>query len=938
MKKKFLAVAGAILLSLVGCNGPVDPSSSSEEGSISINTSSDDISSSDYESSTGNSEENSSKEEEETEVMPADVVYFHFKEGDVDFDTYGLWIWGTDRAGKVYEVTESDDFGPYYKCHPKVDVGEDFTKEGISLLVRTLGSWSYQTSDTYISYEKYRPKLNENGEYELHVYFLMSINGQDLMVFETLEQTMRDKLLEAYLDKSLKKIKIQADGNISKIYLYRLPTQYFADELNKLYPKITPYLIYDNLETGDSKFAEINLDHDFELNSCYRVGAEFVSDGSYVSYMNVTLDRVFDTTAFDKLNYDGDDLGASFTRDEAGKVTATHFKVWAPTSYYVRVNIYNYGFSSSQLPEAGPLDKLLYDNIAKTKRMTIDEKGVYSCTIDEDLIGKYYTYTIVNSIGTSETIDPYAYSSGINSKRGLIVDFEYEDAEKMSTPEFEALPVNWDGKEGLDIDSSLDLTITETHIRDVTMDDTWSSNPEDDALRGTFKGFIKRGTTYTQDGVTVKTGFDHLEELGVNAVQLIPVFDQDNVEQHEHTTFNWGYNPQLYNVVEGAYSSDPFDGYSRIKDFRELVAAFANNANHARIIMDVVYNHVSSPSTNALNYTCPKYYFRLNSDGTYREGSGCGNEIRTEAPMMRKFIVNSLTFWAEEYKVKGFRFDLMGLIDIDTLKLAKEKLYEIDPDIVLYGEGWTGDGSWNPDSNAVTDSAYGALYESDDSKGMVGAFNDAGRDAIRGGNGSWGETYTKPTHGFIAQGPEHFDAGRAQKIQDMIKGIHTGKGANPEQTINYASCHDNYTLFDQLNWTLSDDGGETEPNIETVARASVAVNATVILSNGVAFINGGEEIFRSKILTDADPDSPNDETTMYGKRISHNSYTYSDECNSYKYDRKVQLLEYFNMYKELIALRKELVTVKYPNNQFDDNGYVSAWDALDNDTVIAFYR
>ena len=934
MKKKLLIASSLLFLFLSGCNG-IGGGNNTSQGDLSINTSNNNVTSENG-NQTSEGDKTSSEGSTSTEVHAADKVFFHFKEGDIDFSDKALWVWGTNRSGQIFELNGTDDFGSYLEMNPKEDIGEDYVKDGIYLLVRTKNSWKYQTTDTHIKYNKYVPVL-ENGQYVLHVYFLISNNKQELMVFKTLEETLRPKVMYSYLDESLKKIKINADGAIKTVSLYKLPSEFFVKEINNLAPTINEHHIYSNVELGTSNDAEIVLDGNYELNSCYRVACTFVEDDSYTSYYDVVLDKVFGTTIFDKFVYEGNDLGVTLNKNEEGNIVSTTFKVWAPTSYYVGLNIYRYGHDSTQIENATALQKLALDNPSEKKVMTIDDKGVYSVTLDGDYSGKYYTYTIVNSIGTSETVDPYSYSSGINSKRTMIVNF---DDEKAHNPEFDALPLNWDGHEDLDIESSLDLTIYETHIRDLTMDDSWSSNPEDDALRGTFKGFIKRGTTYTDDatGVTVKTGFDHLEELGVNAIQLIPVFDQDNIEQHEHTTFNWGYNPQLYNVVEGSYSSDPFDGYSRIREFKELVAAFANNENHTRIIMDVVYNHVSSPSTNALSYTCPKYYFRLNEDGSYREGSGCGNEIRTEAPMMRKFIVNSLKFWATEYKVKGFRFDLMGLIDVETLKLVKEELYEIDPDIVLYGEGWTGDGSWNPE-HGITPSTYSKLYESDDSKGMVGAFNDCGRDAIRGGNGSWGETYTKPTHGFIAQGAEHFDANRAKNIGEMMKGINpNAPGANPEQTINYASCHDNYTLFDQLNWTLSDDGGKTEPNIEVVARASVAVNAMVFLSNGVAFMNGGEEIFRTKRLTDEDKDSPDDETTMYGYRVSHNSYTYSDECNSYKYERKVQLLEYFEMYKQFIQLRKELMPAFYPENTEEKYQLVNTWDIDDGDTALATFR
>lgn len=947
IKKKLMILASLFFLVLTGCNGAGGPSSSAPEGELSINTSfdsvdtssediiiSNDSPTSEMTSSPGSSEnDGGSTSTPTTTANPADRVFFHFKEGDFDFETHALWVWGSDRSGIMFDCNGEDEFGPYLEIKPKEEIGELYVKDCIYILVRTRMSWAYQTTDTQIKYKDHIPQLID-GEYVLHVYFLLSENKQDLMVFDTLEETMRDKVMYAYLDEKLKKIVINADGAIKTVKLYKLPTSYFLDELKGKKVKYEDHLVYENLECGDKEKAEIILDHAFELNSCYKVGCTFVSDDSYISYYNVVLDKAFNSPLFDNYVYDGDDLGATVNKNADGKVQSITFKLWAPTAYYVRVNVYNYGFDSLQADNPTFDEIIKYDTPSQTMSLKIDKTGVYSCTMYGDHSGKYYTYTVINSLGTSEIPDPYAESSGINSKRSMIVNW---DSEQVKVDEFDALPLKWDGDERLDIKSKLDLTIYETHIRDLTMDDSWSSNPEDDPLRGTFRGFIKRGTTYQEGGVTVKTGFDHLEELGVNAIQLIPVFDQDNVERHDLTSFNWGYNPQLYNVVEGSYSSDPFDGYSRVREFRELVAAFANNANNTRIIMDVVYNHISSPTTNALNISCPKYYFRITDDGAYREGSGCGNEIRTEAPMMRRFIINSLKFWATNYKIKGFRFDLMGLIDCETLKQAKEELYEIDPDIILYGEGWTGDGSYNID-NGVTSSAYSMLYESDNSKGMVGAFNDCGRDAIRGGNGSWGELYTKPTHGFIAQGAEHFDAGKARNVGEMMKGINPNAGANPEQTINYASCHDNYTLFDQLNWTLSEDGGTTEPDIEVVARASVAVNGMVLMSNGVSFIHGGEEIFRSKILTDEDPDDSGHETTMYGKRISHNSYMYSDECNSYKYERKVQLLEYFEMYAALIDLRKELQAALYPKNTAESYDLVNTWDVDDKDTAIATYR
>ncbi|NLN80681.1 MAG: hypothetical protein GX132_04780, partial [Erysipelotrichia bacterium] len=337
----------------------------------------------------------------------------------------------------------------------------------------------------------------------------------------------------------------------------------------------------------------------------------------------------------------------------------------------------------------------------------------------------------------------------------------------------------------------------------------------------------------------------------------------------------------------------------------------------------------------------PKYYFRTNKDGSYTNDSGVGNDTKSEAPMMRKLIVDSCLFWAETYKIKGFRFDLMGLIDNDTMRLVKDGLHALDPDFVSYGEGWAG-GVGSPPSRANTGSVYTKLYPSDTSPGILGGFNDAGRNAIRGGNDQgWGGP-PLPGYGFM----QRTDADDNQKgvVEGMLKGWHGNVndpfGVNPYQTVNYASCHDNYTLFDQLNYTLG--GGVTEPSIYDVAAASVGVNATVLMSQGIAFLHGGEEIFRTKTTItvaennalpeeeryipyspDHGPEIKDDEVVeMYGKLVSHNSYKSNDRTNSFKYDRKVDLLDYYNSYKAAIDARQYVSRYEYNE---DSSGYMNTW-------------
>ncbi|MFA5481326.1 MAG: hypothetical protein WC282_02975, partial [Bacilli bacterium] len=568
--------------------------------------------------------------------------------------------------------------------------------------------------------------------------------------------------------------------------------------------------------------------------------------------------------------------------------------------------------------------------------MTLQAKGVWHVRVEGNLHGAYYNYVVTNSAGANEVVDPYAKSAGINGVRGQVVNFD----DPSVIPEgWDAIPDVWDGVEGYDIEHPTDLTVYEVHVRDLTSDDSWGGTPE---KAGKFAGFIEKGTTYTEGEVTVKTGFDHIEELGVNAVQILPFYDNDNNEAAP--SYNWGYNPTNFNVVEGGYSLNPTNGLLRVKEFREVVQAFATNANKTRIIMDVVYNHVASVASSNLTKIMPKYYFRTNLDGSYTNASGVGNDTKSEAPMMRKLIVDSVKFWAETYKIKGFRFDLMGLIDVETMRQVKDVLHGVDPDFVTYGEGWAGFSGSSSSNPSDTGNVYSKLNPTTTSPGILGAFNDKGRNAIRGGNDQgWGGP-PLPGYGFISQS----DASAETKttVANMLKGWHGDNkiiGANPYQTVNYASCHDNYTLFDQLNYTLGDGTGAVEPSIYDVAAASVAVNSTVIMSQGIAFLHAGEEIFRTKVemtvaenaalpeeerLVPYDPAHPelkefaDPVVTMYGYIVSHNSYKSPDRTNSFKYERKVQLLNYFNKYKEAVHARSYVSRYAYAA---DTSGFMATW-------------
>ena len=400
-------------------------------------------------------------------------------------------------------------------------------------------------------------------------------------------------------------------------------------------------------------------------------------------------------------------------------------------------------------------------------------------------------------------------------------------------------------------------------------------------------GFYESNTTYTSGGKTVSTGFDHIKELGVNAVQIIPFFDQANDEIN--TEFNWGYNPLNYNVVEGCYSSNPFDGYVRIRELKSLIQAY-NNAGIA-IMMDVVYNHVNGLSGSNFDVLMPFYYYRYNADGTVSNGSGCGNETASDKYMFRKFMIDSVSFWAEEYKLGGFRFDLMGLHDVETMNQVTAKAKTINPYITIYGEPWTGGGSAMPSGFTPATQINASQYVG------YGQFNDLMRDKMIAsgmsleGNRGW----INQTKWVIS--PEDIVAG--------IKGI-TGslsvKTDDPNKTVNYVTCHDNYTLHDRILVS------GVEYDISTYEKMNVLANSIVFCSQGTTFMLAGEEMLRTKVVynTDGTPKEAVDKdgNPLGRPEVSGNSYCSPYKTNEINYQWKIDHPRMMENYKKLIALKQ----------------------------------
>ncbi|MDF2944147.1 MAG: pullulanase, type [Herbinix sp.] len=540
--------------------------------------------------------------------------------------------------------------------------------------------------------------------------------------------------------------------------------------------------------------------------------------------------------------YQGNDLGSVWTKEE------TRFRVWAPTAEQVTVYLYRSG-------ELGDC----FLNLSMSK----DRKGTWLAAVEGDWNGTYYTYGVTVDGETKEAVDPYAKAVGVNGNRGMVIDLLATNPEGFT---LEQKPF---------FAQAADAIIYELHVRDFSSDQ--SSGIRN---KGKYLAFTEKGTTnYHGD----RTGVDYLKKLGITHIHLLPSFDFMTVDETRlsEEQYNWGYDPQNYNVPEGSYSTDPYNGKVRVREFKQMVQSLHQNG--LRVIMDVVYNHTMESNESNFNRIVPGYYYRLTQDGSFSNASGCGNETASERLMMRKFMVDSVVYWAKEYHIDGFRFDLMGIHDIQTMNEIRQALNEVDPSILVYGEGWTGGMSPLPEwKRALKDNV----------KNMnpgIAAFNDNLRDAVKG------SVFHNSDRGFVSGRDgleESIEFGVAGSIWN--EGVDYGRvlytnspwAVEPTQTINYTSAHDNLTLWDKLSLSNPDDSRENR------IRMNLLAAAIILTSQGIPFFQAGEEFLRSKPL--------NEEGTAFDE----NSYRSPDAVNSLKWNDTTTNKEVINYYKGLIAFRK----------------------------------
>ena len=529
--------------------------------------------------------------------------------------------------------------------------------------------------------------------------------------------------------------------------------------------------------------------------------------------------------------YTGNDLGATYTAEK------TTLRLWAPTAVSVNVNLFTNGDPAVQ---ELPVEQL---------PMTQDVNGTWVCELTGDRNGTYYTYEVTTDTDVAESvIDPYARAAGVNGKRGMIIDLAATN------------PEGWDADANPNAGKNFtDAVIYELHVRDLTSD---ASSGASSANVGKYLGVIESGTTNSNG---VATGLDHIVDLGVTHVHLLPVYDYGSVDETklgtEEQQFNWGYDPVNYNLPEGSYSSDPYNGEVRVKEFKQMVKGMHEAG--LSVIMDVVYNHVYNGTQFSVNQIVPGYFTRPGSNG-----SGCGNDVASERAMVSKYIVDSVNYWADEYHIDGFRFDLVGLIDTNTINEIVKTVTAKHPDVIFYGEGWTM-------NTAMTKTGYSMATQTNASKTPGFAyFSDTIRNLVKGG------TFGGVSAGYISGG-----AAPSGDLNACFKGM-PAWCPSPSQSVNYISCHDNNTLFDHITVVAT---GASEADKIAMNKLGVAFYMS---AQGIPFFQAGEEILRSK---------PNGDGTF-----NENSYNAEDAVNSIKWDdlNKAEYMDVYEYYKGLIAFRK----------------------------------
>lgn len=519
----------------------------------------------------------------------------------------------------------------------------------------------------------------------------------------------------------------------------------------------------------------------------------------------------------------------------------TEFTLWSPTADEVRLMLYDAG-------DGG--------HAYETVKMKPGENGTWTASVKKDLLGKFYAFNVkINDKWQGDTPGINARAVGVNGKRAAIIDWQATN------------PDGWNNDRRPTLHSPADMIIYEMHHRDFSVDSTSGVKN-----KGKYLALTENGTTNSDK---LSTGIDHLKELGITHVHLLPSYDYASIDETKlnENNYNWGYDPLNYNVPDGSYSTDPYQPATRVKEFKQMVQSLHKAG--IRVIMDVVYNHTYNTAESNFELTVPGYFYRQKEDGSLANGSGCGNETASERPMMRKFMIESVLYWMKEYHIDGFRFDLMGVHDIETMNEIRKAVSEVDPSVCIYGEGWAAEAPQYPADSLAMKANIAQMPG-------VAVFSDELRDGL------CGSVWEKKKGGFLAGVPgEEMSVkfgvvGAIEHPQVRYDSVNYSKeawAAQPTQMISYVSCHDGLCLVDRLKASM--------PNItpEQLVRLDKLAQTVVFTSQGIPFIYAGEEVMRDKKGVD-------------------NSYKSSDAVNAIDWRRKTTHADVFTYYKRLIDLRK----------------------------------
>lgn len=749
------------------------------------------------------------------------------------YENCDIWVWWEGKGGSGYRFYECD-----YGAKAVVNVPEGI--EQIGFLVRK--NCSDPGGSSWGSAEK---------DFEQDRFAF--VEGRETFIY--LKAGVQDQFKSNDGGKTLEPMKkITFAGMMDEHTIqYRIASKaIFSDNSQvKIYADNREVAVVSLSTLGrEATSGYIVVDETLDLTQNYRIEV----DGYGVK--DVIPTGIFDSEYFaQRYHYEGTDLGATIHGD------STIFKVWAPTASRVVLNLFEAGHGV---------------NAYKQVEMVLGEKGVWSHT-ESCGHGTYYTYSVTTTEGTQEAVDPYAKAAGVNGDRSMVVDLALTN------------PHGWETDEKpFSIDGYSEAIIWEVHVRD------FSGKISSSRYQGKYLAFTETGLL-NEYGQPV--GIDYLKTLGITHVHLLPVYDYATVDESDSgAPFNWGYDPKNYNVPEGSYSTDPYNGAVRIKEFKQMVMALHDAG--IGVVMDMVYNHTYD-ANSSFNKIVPYYYYRYTSTGENSSASGCGNDTASERYMFGKFMIESTAYWVDEYNLDGLRFDLMGLHDLATMQGVERAVHTVNPEAILYGEGWTM-GATIDGSAQANQTNISKIVPTGDAIGGIAVFNDVIRDGLKG------SVFEKTGKGYIN--------GSAKSTQSKVlfgirggQGLSQGWSVENAMVVNYMSAHDNNTLWDKL---LLSNPNNTDEERARMNRLGAAI---LMISRGTPFWQAGEELLRTK---------GGDE----------NSYQSSDAVNNIDWSvlRKDSLAyETMLYYKGLIEMRKAY-------NIFYNNGEISHVDLGNGAVAITF--